>query len=603
MPQTYYCLLTKVGEAKDANAKALGTALKITEMAVGDGNGALPVPDPTRTSLVHQVRRAPLNSLTRDPVNQNQVIAEQVLPENVGGWWIRELGLYDQDGDLVAIGNCAESYKPQLAQGSGRTQVVRMVLIMSSAATVELKVDPSIVLATRQYVDSQDAAHAAAPDPHPQYLTAAEGQAQIAAAVAALVNASPVTLDTLSELAAALGNDANFAATMTALLAQKAPLASPALTGTPTAPTPAQFDATTRIATMEALKRQGMQASSVITLSANAVLGADAAGATVINIANVPTTWTLPDVTTFPAGVRIELANFSATDAGVVTVVKSATGNNNYPMLPGVAGFGNPITLLRGNIIVLEANGGSTWLVVGGNAAIVTPPQFNKSLQVVNAEFVQRALGNFAGRINANNTQTLPASAAGNIINLGGAGTYTVTLPLTGAVAAGAALFFEGGSSNVTIATQAGDAIATGPSSPTSITLNAGETLLLESNALGQWRVISGSAHMKFSSFFGSLLSAANGYKKIPDPNSPTGYMIVQWASGSSQAAAGNQVINLPVQFPNANLFTLPGNLYASGAQNGGYGFISSTTSQVTVARNNVDNGNGVTPLIVSFGY
>lgn len=155
MPQQYFCLLTKVGEAKDANAKALGTALKITQMAVGDGNGALPVPDPVRTALVREVRRAPLNSLNRDPVNLNQVIAEQVLPEDVGGWWIREIGLYDEDGDLVAIGNCAESYKPLLAQGSGRTQVVRMVLIMSSAATVELKVDPSIVLATRQYVQQQ----------------------------------------------------------------------------------------------------------------------------------------------------------------------------------------------------------------------------------------------------------------------------------------------------------------------------------------------------------------------------------------------------------------------------------------------------------------
>lgn len=193
--QTYFCTLTAIGEAKDANAKALGTALKFTEMAVGDGNGALPVPDRNRTTLVRQVRRAPLNTLKADPLNPGQVIAEQIIPEDVGGWWIRELGLYDDAGDLVAIGNCPETYKPQLAEGSGRVQVVRMVLIMSSAATVQLKIDPAVVLATRKYADDQDTlarqfavdqdtAHLNAQDPHPQYMTDAETTAKVAAAIA-----------------------------------------------------------------------------------------------------------------------------------------------------------------------------------------------------------------------------------------------------------------------------------------------------------------------------------------------------------------------------------------------------------------------------------
>lgn len=240
--QTYFCTLTAIGEAKDANAKALGTALKLTEMAVGDGNGALPTPDRTRTALVRQVRRAPLNTLKPDPQNPGQLIAEQIIPEDVGGWWIRELGIYDDAGDLIAIGNCPETYKPQLAEGSGRVQVVRMVLIMSSAASVQLKIDPAVVLATRKYADDQDAqvrqaavdqaaAHVAAADPHPQYLTEAEGAARIQAAVQALVNSSPATLDTLAELAAALNNDKDFAVTMANALATKAPLASPRLTG------------------------------------------------------------------------------------------------------------------------------------------------------------------------------------------------------------------------------------------------------------------------------------------------------------------------------------------------------------------------------------
>jgi hypothetical protein len=154
MAQTFFCVLTAIGESKDANAKALGIPLRFTEMAVGDGGGVVPTPDKKLTKLINQTRRAPLNQLSRDPVNTNQVIAEQVIPENVGGWWMRELGLYDEDGDLIAYGNCPPTYKPQLAEGSGRTQVVRMVIVMSSAANVELKIDPSVVLATRSYLES-----------------------------------------------------------------------------------------------------------------------------------------------------------------------------------------------------------------------------------------------------------------------------------------------------------------------------------------------------------------------------------------------------------------------------------------------------------------
>ncbi|WEW99794.1 phage tail protein [Pseudomonas nitroreducens] len=154
MAVTYYALLTTIGAGKLANATALGTSLKITQLAVGDGGGNVPTPDASRTTLVNEVRRAPLNRLSVDPANSSQIIAEQVIPEDVGGWWIREMGLYDEAGALIAYANCAPSYKPQLAEGSGRTQTVRIVLIVSNAASVELKIDPSVVLATREYVDS-----------------------------------------------------------------------------------------------------------------------------------------------------------------------------------------------------------------------------------------------------------------------------------------------------------------------------------------------------------------------------------------------------------------------------------------------------------------
>ena len=254
MATKYYAVLTNVGAAKLANATALGAQVEITKMAVGDGNGVLPTPNPAQTALVHELRRKPLNSLSIDPNNANQIIAEQVIPEDEGGWWIREIGLFDKDGDMIAVANCAETYKPQLQEGSGRVQVVRMILIVSSTAAVTLKIDPSVVLATRQYVDDQIiqvksyvdqkmAAHVAAADPHKQYapkespaLTGrptaptAEGKdsstqiantAFVQAAIAALVGSSPEALDTLNELAAALGNDPNFATTVTNSLAGK----------------------------------------------------------------------------------------------------------------------------------------------------------------------------------------------------------------------------------------------------------------------------------------------------------------------------------------------------------------------------------------------
>jgi phage-related tail fiber protein len=151
----FFAILTNVGVAKQANADALGITWKITQMGVGDANGADPIPSATQTALINERRRAPLNQLKVDPANSAVIIAEQVIPAEVGGWWIREIGLYDADNDLVAIANCAPSFKPLLTQGSGRTQIVRMNLVVSNSASVELKIDPSVVLATRSYVDQK----------------------------------------------------------------------------------------------------------------------------------------------------------------------------------------------------------------------------------------------------------------------------------------------------------------------------------------------------------------------------------------------------------------------------------------------------------------
>lgn len=148
----FFAILTAVGEAKQANADALGIPWKLTEMGVGDANGTDPIPDRSQKKLINERRRRQLNKLSIDPANANILIAEQIIPADEGGWWIREIGLYDGDGDLVAVANCAPSYKPLMSQGSGRTQVVRMNFIVSSAANVVLMIDPAVVLATRKFV-------------------------------------------------------------------------------------------------------------------------------------------------------------------------------------------------------------------------------------------------------------------------------------------------------------------------------------------------------------------------------------------------------------------------------------------------------------------
>lgn len=383
MSQNYYAILTAIGEAKLANAAALNTTLKLSKMAVGDGGGSIPTPQRSQTRLIGEWYRAGLNSLTIDPSNASQIIAELVIPEATGGAWIREMGLFDADNNLIAVANCPPSYKPQLAEGSGRTQVLRMVLIVSSTSNVELKIDPTVVLATRGYVDdaitaainkldfkqsvrvattanitlsglqtldgvtlaagdrvlvknqsnaaqnglyvaaastwsrSTDADISAevtselivaveegtvnkdslwhlvtnapivlgttalafeqiytaiqvktlldqkAPLDSPVFInkptapTAPAGTntlqlattAFVQAAIAALVNSAPGSLDTLKELADAIGDDPNFATTILNQLAMKAPLDSPALTGNPTAPTPVAGSNNTALAT------------------------------------------------------------------------------------------------------------------------------------------------------------------------------------------------------------------------------------------------------------------------------------------------------------------------------------------------------------------
>ena len=154
MDNEFYTLLTNKGMAKIAAALAEKKQLHLQKMAVGDGGGQYYEPAVNQTKLRREVWRGEMNTLTVAPNNPNWLIAEVVLPENIGGWYVREVGVFDTDGDLIAIGKFPESYKPLLPGGSGKQVCIRLIMEVSNTTAVTLTVDPSVVLATRDYVDS-----------------------------------------------------------------------------------------------------------------------------------------------------------------------------------------------------------------------------------------------------------------------------------------------------------------------------------------------------------------------------------------------------------------------------------------------------------------
>ena len=175
-------IITDTGAKKLAQAAAPdGNPVRLTHMAVGDGGGTLPTPDSKQTRLVHEVWRHTVNRVILDATHQNRIIAELVIPPETGGFWIREIGVFDEHGDLIAVGNTAESYKPTVAEGSGRAQTFRTILTVSSTATVALTVDNTMVMATVDYVDNKLKEHEQSRR-HPDASLTAKGFVQLSSA-------------------------------------------------------------------------------------------------------------------------------------------------------------------------------------------------------------------------------------------------------------------------------------------------------------------------------------------------------------------------------------------------------------------------------------
>lgn len=473
MANEFFTILTATGRNKLANATATATPLTLTQMAVGDGdNGAYYNPTEAQNTLKHEVWRGAINHLAVDANNPNWIVAELVIPDDVGGFYIREVGLFDSAGAMIAVGKFPESYKPTLAAGSNKQLYVRMILEVANTSAVTLLVDPSVVLATRQYCDDKVAEELnkrdskqsvrvattaaialaglqtidgvvlvagdrvlvkdqAAGAENGIYVAAAgawaratdadigtklnagalvpveagtvnadtiwmlktdgaiiigatpiafqwagglnaptqaagDNSAKIAntafvqAAIAGLVASSPAALDTLNELAAALGNDANFAATVTNALALKAPLASPAFTGSPAGPTPTQFDNSTKLATTAFAWQQGLhfQNGAGIALTANTTLTASQAGHWFESQAS-NLTITLPPLASFPSGMA------TYTFRAPLALTLKANGSEPIQSASGVAA--NTLSVASGECVTVVGNGsGGQWYVILG---------------------------------------------------------------------------------------------------------------------------------------------------------------------------------------------------------------------------------------------
>ena len=150
MASQYFAILTDYGTRAIAHALSQGQPLQLTQFAVGDGNGQAVTPTASATALVHQTHIAPVSAVSLDARNNKQVIVELTIPENVGGFYIREMGVFDAQNKLIAYANCPESFKPTESSGSGKVQVLRMILKVESSSAVTLSIDNSVIFVTRQ---------------------------------------------------------------------------------------------------------------------------------------------------------------------------------------------------------------------------------------------------------------------------------------------------------------------------------------------------------------------------------------------------------------------------------------------------------------------
>ncbi|QHC88706.1 phage tail protein [Pseudomonas chlororaphis] len=463
----FFAILTNVGMAKQANADALGIPWKITDMGVGDANDTDPIPNAAQTRLINEWRRRPLNQLRVDPVNPAVIIAEQIIPADEGGHWIREIGLYDADGDLVAVANCAPSFKPVLSQGSGRTQVVRMNFIVSSTGNITLKIDPAVVLATREYVG--------------EYV-----DQRIMEELYKLDSKQSVRLATTANIA----------------LAGLQPVDGVALVA----------GDRVLVKNQTAAKDNGLYvaAAGVWARAVDADTNAEVTSALLVSVEQGSTL----------ADTRWQLV----TD-GVIVLGSTALVFQNVTQ--GFAPINSP--------------------AFSGTPTVPTPPRFDKSLLVANAEFVQLSKGGYSGYAEYQAASgSIPVTDIGKYIGFNSGGAQSYSLPDASTLPLGVSFYIEavGPSSVLTLTapnTTFTGVAAQAPSSSFKLRDSACEFIVIGNS----YRVVGGG---------GKSLTTRNGYERRENG------LIYMWGDGvaggsTAQASFGSTITksvynNFPIPFP-----------------------------------------------------
>ncbi|EPO6172297.1 tail fiber protein [Escherichia coli] len=388
-------VITDTGAKKLAQAAAPdGKPVRLTHMAVGDGGGTLPTPDSKQTRLVHEVWRHTVNRVFLDATHQNRIIAELVIPPETGGFWIREIGVFDEHGDLIAVGNTAESYKPVVAEGSGRAQTFRTILTVSSTATVALTVDNTMVMATMDYVDDKLKEHEQSRR-HPDASLTARGFVQLSSdtnSVSETQAATPKAVKAAYDLANGkyTAQDATTARKGLVQLSSATNSDSETLAATPKAVKAAYDLANGKYTAQDATTaRKGLvQLSSATNSTSEALAATPKAVKTAYDLANGK--YTAQDATTAQKGiVQLSSATNSTSETLAATpkAVKAANDNANgrVPSARKVNGkaLSADITLTPKDIGTLNSttmsfSGGAGWFKL----ATVTMPQASSVVSI-----------------------------------------------------------------------------------------------------------------------------------------------------------------------------------------------------------------------------
>lgn len=590
----FYAILTNVGAAKQANADALGIPWTFTHMAVGDGNPTglenppHPMPVATQTALLNEWRRAPLNQLKVDPNNAAIIIAEQIIPADEGGKWIREIALFDAAGDMVAVANCPPTFKPLLSQGSGRTQVVRLNLIVSSSSNVQLKIDPSVVLATREWVTEelakQDFKHsvvaattgpvtlsglqtvdgvaltagarvlvkdqAAAKDNGVYQVVAggawmrsadADASAKVTPGMLVLVERGTVNADSAWQLV----TDAPITLGVTALAFEMAFGRTGVAAGTYRSVTVDAYGRVTAATNPTTVAGYGL--TDVYTKTQ-----ADAALALKANLASPALTGTPTTPTPAAGNNTTQVANTAFVQATIAALIASAPGaldtlNELAAALGNDPNFATTVT----NALALKAPLASPLFT--GDPRAPTPAPSDNDTSLATTAFVKSS-GLTLSRFNAYTASAvLAANVVGSAVEFyGSAAGQSLTLPLSSDVrVADAILLFNYGTQPLTVARQGGNLIGVGgETGVTSLVMQPGDSLTVIAGT-NVWFVVGGTAANQYSGGFASSLAGLNGYQKLPSGR------IEQWG-WINATPNSTTTITLPVAFPNAFRVVIP---------------------------------------------